>query len=47
MPVLDTMDLTAASEKAAELDRWEFLLMAAPLRVEGGTGSPLNAIATF
>lgn len=27
--------------------RWEFLLTAAPLPVQGGTGSPLNPIATF
>ena len=27
--------------------RWEFLVTAAPLSVPGGTGSPLNPIATF
>jgi kynurenine formamidase len=27
--------------------RWEFLFVAAPLRVVGGTGSPLNPIAIF
>jgi kynurenine formamidase len=27
--------------------RWEFLFVAAPLRVVGGTGSPLNPIAVF
>ncbi len=27
--------------------RWEFLFSAAPLRVSGGTGSPLNPIAIF
>lgn len=47
MPILDTMDLTAAAETAAKLNRWEFLITAAPLRVEGGTGSPMNFIATF
>jgi hypothetical protein len=26
---------------------WEFLLMAAPLAVETGTGSPLNPLAVF
>ena len=25
--------------------RWEFLFVAAPLRITGGTGSPLNPIA--
>lgn len=47
MPVLDTMDLTEVAETAARLRRWEFLLTAAPLRIEGGTGSPMNFIATF
>jgi kynurenine formamidase len=27
--------------------RWEFLLVAAPLRIAGGTGSPVNPIAIF
>ena len=35
-------DLRVACERAG---RWEFLLVAAPLRVVGGTGSPLNPIA--
>ena len=35
------------SEEAARQNRWEFLLTTAPLRVGGGTGSPLNPIATF
>jgi hypothetical protein len=26
-------------------ERWEFLVVASPLRIEGGTGSPVNAIA--
>ena len=47
MPILDAMNLEAVAQKAAELERWEFLLTAAPLKVPTGTGSPLNAIATF
>ena len=47
MPVLDVMDLTAVSAAAAERKRWTFLLTAAPLRASTGTGSPINAIATF
>ncbi len=47
MPILDTMNLEAVAEMAAELNRWEFLLTAAPLRVPHGTGSPINAVATF
>ena len=45
--ILDCLDLEALSEAAQERNRWEFLLTAAPLAVSGGTGSPLNPIATF
>ena len=47
MPIFDNCDLEAVSEEAARQNRWEFLLTAAPIRVVGGTGSPLNPIATF
>ena len=47
MPIFDNCDLGAVSEEAARQNRWEFLLTAAPIRVVGGTGSPLNPIATF
>lgn len=47
MPLFDNCDLDALSEAAKERNRWEFLLTVAPLAVEGGTGSPLNPIATF
>lgn len=47
MPILDVMDLTEVSAAAAERKRWTFLLTAAPLRVPNGTGSAINAIATF
>ena len=39
--------LEALAETAAGLNRWEFMLVAAPLAVQGGTGSPLNALAIF
>jgi kynurenine formamidase len=45
--LFDNLDLEAVAEEAARQKRWEFLLTAAPLAVEGGTGSPLNPIATF
>jgi kynurenine formamidase len=45
--IFDNLDLEAVAEEAARLNRWEFLLTAAPLAVTGGTGSPLNPIATF
>jgi kynurenine formamidase len=37
-------DLRAACEAA---ERWEFLFAASPLRITGGTGSPINPSAVF
>ncbi|MEE2791960.1 MAG: cyclase family protein [Acidobacteriota bacterium] len=45
--IFDNMDLEALSETAARLNRWEFLLVAAPIPNPGGTGSPLNPLAIF
>ena len=45
--LFDNQDLEALAETAASQNRWEFLLMAAPLAVENGTGSPINALAIF
>jgi kynurenine formamidase len=45
--VIDNCDLEALADAAAAKNRWEFLLTAAPLAIGGGTGSPLNPIATF
>ena len=45
--LLDNLDLDAVAETAARLKRWEFMLVVAPLRVPGGTGSPVNPIAIF
>jgi len=47
MPIFDNCDLEVLSETANREHRWEFLITAAPLAVGGGTGSPLNPIATF
>jgi kynurenine formamidase len=47
MPIFDNLDLEAVSEQAQQQGRAEFLFTTAPLRVIGGTGSPLNPIATF
>lgn len=46
-PIFDNLDLEAVSREAREQERWEFLFTTAPLKIEGGTGSPLNPIATF
>jgi kynurenine formamidase len=45
--LLDNQDLEAVAETAARLNRWEFLLTVAPVPVIGGTGFPVNALATF
>ena len=46
-PIFDNCDLEALSKAAASRKRYSFLLTASPLAVPGGTGSPLNPIATF
>jgi kynurenine formamidase len=45
--ILDNADLTALSETAARLKRWEFLFVTAPVSTPGGTGSPVNPLAIF
>lgn len=46
-PILDNCDFEAVAAAARERQRWSFLLTVSPLAVEGGTGSPVNPIATF
>jgi kynurenine formamidase len=45
--LLDNQDLEALGAAAARLNRRTFMLTIAPVPVTGGTGFPLNAIATF
>ena len=45
--IFDNLDFDGVTEIARELWRYEFLVTAAPLRIEKGMGSPLNPIATF
>ena len=45
--LIDNCDLEALSATCARLGRYEFHFTLAPLRLEGGTGSPANPIATF
>ena len=47
LALIDVMDLEAAAEACAKRKRWEFLLTVAPPPVLGGTGFPINPIATF
>jgi len=47
MPIVDNADLEALASACAELRRWEFQLIVAPLHVPGATGSPVNPVAVF
>ena len=46
-PIFDNCDLEDLAAECRRQNRWEFLLTAAPIPVDRGTGSPLNPIATF
>jgi kynurenine formamidase len=43
----DSLNLEDVAAVCAEQNRWEFLVVAAPLRLPGGTGSFFNPIAVF
>jgi kynurenine formamidase len=45
--LLDYLLLDRLADTCERLSRWEFLCVIAPLRVPGGTGSPVNPIAVF
>jgi kynurenine formamidase len=47
MPLLDNMHLDRLAATCSEEGRWEFLFVAAPLRLPGGTGSLINPLAIF
>jgi kynurenine formamidase len=47
VPMLDNLELERLAKQCDELNRYEFLLTVAPIPFEGGTGFPLNPIATF
>jgi kynurenine formamidase len=47
MPLFDNLDLEAVTRETESLRRWTFLFVAAPLRLHGGTGSPMNPLAVF
>ncbi len=47
MPMLDNLDLEAVAGEAVSRNQPSFLFVGAPLRVSGGTGSPLNPLAVF
>jgi kynurenine formamidase len=45
--LLDYLQFEGLLERCEPEGRWEFLFVGAPLRIDGGTGSPLNPIAIF
>jgi kynurenine formamidase len=45
--LLDYLDLDELAESCAAMHRASFLCVVAPLRLRGGTGSPVNPIAIF
>ena len=47
LPLLDNANFERLSALCAEVGRYEFLLTVAPLVIIGGTGSPVNPIATL
>jgi len=47
LPLFDNCDLEELGRQASRRNRWVFLLTASPIRVPGGTGSPINPTAIF
>jgi kynurenine formamidase len=45
--LLDYLRFEEILAACQEADRWEFLFVAAPLRIVGGTGSPINPLAVL
>ena len=45
--IFDNLDFERAAEQARRLNRYEFLFTAAPLRIDKGTGSPINPLGIF
>jgi kynurenine formamidase len=45
--LLDYLLLEDLQEACERRRRWEFLFVAVPLRITGGTGSPINPVAVF
>ena len=47
LPILDWPSLTELARTCERLKRWDFLLTTAPLRLPGGTSSPINPLCLF
>jgi kynurenine formamidase len=47
MPLIDAVDADELAATCAELGRYSFLFVAAPPRIHGMTGVPVNPVAIF
>ena len=47
MALLHNLDTEAVARHCEAIERWEFLLTIAPLKIPGATGSPANPVAMF
>jgi kynurenine formamidase len=47
LPILDWPSLTELARTCERLNRWDYLLTTAPLRLPGGTASPINPLCIF
>jgi kynurenine formamidase len=47
MYLIDSADFDAVAATASKLNRWEFMLSVAPIRITNGTGSLVNPLAVF
>ncbi len=47
LALLDWPDVEPLARACAEEERWEFMLVATPLRIPRGTGSPVNPVCLF
>jgi kynurenine formamidase len=47
LPILDWPSLTELASTCERLKRWDYLLTTAPLRLRGGTASPVNPLCLF
>jgi kynurenine formamidase len=47
LPILDWPALGALAATCERLERWDFLLTTAPMRMPGGTSSPVNPLCAF
>ena len=47
MPLIDNCDFEQLGAVCAELRRWAFQFVITPLRIIGGSGSPVNPVAVF